>query len=450
MVDFIDDLKKDITDALIGVSNDWAEYNAIISLSTVLPKVRIIEKENPISLNLIMLMIGPPGIKKSMPLFSFTYPIIRETEGLLETTFILPSRSSVPGLIKYVTGEMDYEAENKEKKSKEVKVLVPHNEGIIIRDEFSGMFTGMRKEGWQSDGLEFISEMYDGIYQMRATTTHGLNSVDDLYAGLISCSTYYFITKMDPEFFTQGTGNRFLWCHYSAEDYEIVHINQDEYFKESWAEMRDNVIAKHAKRLEKIYNKNLQNIYVNDEAGKLWADYHYKCEVEWKTRAIEDPTGWDYHPVKRYAELALKLSGIYAISRQIDIIPRMPPDHLSNISIVKEDMKKALNLVERNREHFKTIVSIKRKNIPTESPKSQIEGARSMLIPLANSKHQMLTMGEWMDLVTTVTNHDKRSNLKQICITKGWVEIVESTPEIREMLEVTSPNAHICKYIKGL
>lgn len=440
MTDFVTNLKKDIINSMPSVSKDWAEYNAIITLSTVLSKVRIVEKEKPISLNLIMLMIGPSGIKKSLPMFAFTYPIIKEVGHLLGNRLIFPSRSSVPGIIKYVAGKMNEDPKDETK----------HTEGVILRDEFSGLFKGMRAEGWQSDGMEFISEMYDGIYQLRATTTHGLNNIDALYGCLISCSTYYFISLMDPEFFTQGTGNRFLWCHYSAEEYDISPIDPVDYFREGWADKRERQITKYAKQLESLYNTEIKNIYVGDDAGKLWVEYHNKCEKEWKKKAIEDPLGWEYHPVKRYAELALKLSGIYAISRQIDRIPNMPTNHLSNFTIIKEDMERAINLVERNRGHFRKVVAMKRKNLPREKPKSQIEVARSMLPPLASSKYQMLSAGEWMSKVDTVTNTNKQTELKQLCFSHGWVKIANPTPELRRKLGVTSNNIQICRYVKGL
>ena len=215
MSDFIEDLKNDILRSMSDASPVWAEFCAIAPLATILKDAKIIEQEKPMHLNLMMLMVAPPGIKKSLPMTSFTYPILKETGRLIGKDLILPSRSSVPGFIKEVNRKI---GERKNSNGEITHEGIPtHDQGIIMRDEFSAMFEGMRKDGWQSDGMEFISEMYDGIFQKRATTSHGLNFVENLYANLISCTTYRFLGMMDPEFFIQGTGNRFLYCHYNME-----------------------------------------------------------------------------------------------------------------------------------------------------------------------------------------------------------------------------------------
>ena len=56
--------------------------------------------------------------------------------------------------------------------------------------------------------MEFISEMYDGNFQKRFTTSHGLNMAESIYGNLITATTPHFITLLDPQFFIQGTGEQ--------------------------------------------------------------------------------------------------------------------------------------------------------------------------------------------------------------------------------------------------
>jgi len=138
MVDFIEELKSDMITAMPDISSDWAEINAIMPLTTVLKGVKIVEREGMLPLNILAMIIGPPGIKKSLPMFRFTKPIIEATGD-----YLLPSRSSVEGFIDYIS-----------EKDKEGTCL--HNQGIILRDEFGGLFNQIRSTDWQSDAMEFI------------------------------------------------------------------------------------------------------------------------------------------------------------------------------------------------------------------------------------------------------------------------------------------------------
>ena len=69
MPDFVEDLKNDILESMPDTSPDWAELCAIMPLAVALPNARIIEKTNELKLNIIALMVGHPGIKKSLPIF---------------------------------------------------------------------------------------------------------------------------------------------------------------------------------------------------------------------------------------------------------------------------------------------------------------------------------------------------------------------------------------------
>jgi hypothetical protein len=399
MVNFIDELKDDITTAMPDVSPDWAEINAIMALSTILGGVKIEEREGLLPLNLLAMMIGPPGIKKSLPMFRFTKPIIENTGD-----YLLPSRSSVEGFIKYV--------------SEKEKGKFLHNEGIIIRDEFGGLFNQIRSTDWQSDAMEFISEMYDGTFQKRMTVSGGLHNVETLYATMLTATTYQFVTRVDPEFFIQGTGNRFLYIHYSAEDYKPIK-NDESYFFKEWGYEHKKVIQKYATLLKNLKTKIKSNWVIQVSDSSEWLDYKFKCETEWKEKCIRDPLGWMHHPIKRYPELALKLGGIYQISEYIESIPRMPEKFFDNFPTQSEAIEKGISMVERCRRHFEEIVKVKLKSFPREEPKSLEDVARAFMAPLLDGK--TMTMMEWYEKQTVTSDNNRMQKLKAICIEKGWV-----------------------------
>lgn len=435
MTDFIKDLKKDILKSTPDVSEDWAEFCSIIPLSTILPNTRIIERVSPLKLNLLMITVGQSGITKSIPLMSYTRRIVYDTGRRIGLDLILPSRSSVEGMIKYLGDGKDND--------------LPRHVGVIIRDEFSGLFKQLRKADWQSDGMEFISEMYDGTFQKRVTTSHGLHTVDDLYANLITATTPYFLSHLDANFFIQGTGNRFLYSFHSIEDYQIENVNYEEYFSRDWGNKRDSEIEKHVSRLVGIYNKGIRDLYVVGDGGQLWAEYKKQCDTEWKNKSVDDQAGWEHHPIRRYPELALKLSGIYCISSFIDTIPRMS---IEDFIITPKHMQRAINLVERNRENFKRIIEAKRKHVPRRQPISIEDEAKNMLLVLASAEDKILMSGEWLNRYDGTSNKGKKDELRNYCLSKGWVKVLsyrEVEPEIRKKIGMTI-QGRVYKYIKGL
>jgi hypothetical protein len=440
MGDFINDLKKDIRIAIPDISEDWAEFCAIAPLSTILHEARVIEKTAPLKLNLFMITIGPPGIGKSIPMLDWTKSIIQRTGDLINRDLLLPPRSSVEGFIKYVCGE-NCEEPNP-----------PRNTGILIRDEFSGMFRGLRSKDWQSEGMEFLSEMYDGTFQKRYTTRHGLNLIDDLYASLITATTPYFTSELDKEFYIQGTGNRFLYSFHDIEEYNPEKTDPLDYFSEKWS-FRNKKIDEYAKRLQKLYNKKIHRLIIHQEPGKLWSDYEYDCKKEWKEKLKKDPLGWDFHPIKRYPELALKLSGIYAISDKADKIIQYTDTRWEmeehDLSIGEKHMKRAIDLLDRNQENFKNLVKMKMKYIPQKKPKSIEDMARLMARTIANSKEGILPWKEWRETQSISGNRNEIFQLRDICVRRGWVKEInqkEVPKKIRNRFEVY-PSTKFYQYV---
>jgi len=250
------------------------------------------------------------------------------------------------------------------------------------------------------------------------TRSGGLRVVKDLYVTMLTATTYQFVTRVDPQFFTQGTGNRFLYIHYGADEYKPKK-EEEEYFYGYWGDKQGEYIEYYSKLLRNLKNKIKDNwlIYVSD--SEEWLDYKYKCETEWKDKSLKDPLGWMHHPIKRYPELALKLGGIYQISKFIESIPRMPEKLFDNFPIQSEAIAKGISMVERCRRHFEEIVKIKLKSFPREEPKSLEDVARAFMVPLLDGK-TMTTM-EWYNKQTVTSNNNKMQKLKALCIENGWV-----------------------------
>lgn len=447
MSDFIGDLKNDILKVMPDASPLWCEYCAIIPLSTILHNARIIEQEKPMSLNLYILMIAISGMKKSLPMTAFTYPILKETGRLIDKDLILPSRWSVPGFIKEV-GKQRGEKKNRAGEITQ-KGIPTHDQGVIMRDEFSSMFKGMREDGWQSDGLEFLSEMYDKIYQKRATTSHGLNLLTELHANLISCSTYRFIGMMDPEFFIQGTGNRFMYCHYSMDDYKVERLDWQTYFNETWDKQKSGLIQKNADLLKGIHQRDVRKVYI-DGGAELYADYKFECDQEWKRKGIADPKGWTYQPIKRYHEFALKLSALYAISDRLEVILKMPHDRWDNsVSVEKSHMERAIKTVEEMRKQFEEIVHIKERDMPKARVETQEARAKAIVTTLVSSKYGMLNAGEWMKAQIIAKGDRDFNRLREVCVSQKYVDVLtfkDMTEEQREYFGTESHNIKFYRY----
>ena len=208
--DFIQDIKNEILTRQKNTLPNWAESCATASLIPFLGKVRVIEEENPLKTNLYLLMIGISGIGKTKPMFNFTRKIVFSASGLIGKDLLYPNRQSVEGFVQYLS-----------EKDKDGKYYI-HDKGIILRDEFSGLFRQAVRADWQSDALEFLSELYDGNVQKRSTVSHGVNEVPEVYCSLISATTYEFLNeKRFPVFHRQGSGNRTLYEHYNLEEYKV-------------------------------------------------------------------------------------------------------------------------------------------------------------------------------------------------------------------------------------
>jgi hypothetical protein len=434
MSDFIFDLKGDIITAMPDVNEMWAEVCALMPVATVLPNTTIFDTDGPVHLNVYGLGVGPAGIKKTLPMFGWTYRLIKNLGERIGRDLLLPSRGSVPGLIKFLS---ETNAEGR----------FIQNHGILIRDEFTGMFKEMREAHWQNDALEFVSEMYDGTSQKRYTLKDGLMNPPNMYVNILSATTFDFTNIVDYRFYKQGTGNRILYTFFDPKDYKVERKDASEYFSESCKKTYDEAIEKYTKLLVEI-NKKMLSIEVlglDPDAGDIWTEYKHKCDTEWHKRLLEDPNGWSFHPIRRYAEFALKLSGSYAVS-EFASSTTMP-------IITEKAMNRAITMVEKNRIAFEKIVQMKASYNPPKKVESMEDQAKTELMKVAYSKYKGLTTEKWYDAMDTTTNRYDKNEIRKFCKSKGWIKCVgysDLTQEERKNFGVTNHNSKVWLYVGGL
>jgi len=164
MDDFIEEYKTYILDR-IPTQPEWAEAIAITVLSTAVgPDRKLPDRIGKLELNTWFLMIGPSGIAyKSAPLKYIVTPTLIKMTEFIDYPIILPHRWSIEGLIEYMAKGF--------------------NVGIIVRDEFTGLFKETHKQ-YLLDAMEFMSELYDGTLKKRYTRKAKLEEVMNVYVSI--------------------------------------------------------------------------------------------------------------------------------------------------------------------------------------------------------------------------------------------------------------------------
>lgn len=311
-------------------SKRWAECIAISMLSTIMGPNRYISNiKGKLTLNTWFLCIGPSGLaSKTIPMKTYLTPTMTNISNFAQDNyhFVLPSRFSVEGFIKYFD---------------------TRNVGIIIRDEFTSMIKDTAKD-YISDVLEFLSEMYDGQIQPRFTAQHGLNELKTCYIVFIGATTPYLYRVMKPDFFTQGTGNRMMIELFDDSDIREIKQDPETFFRGPAFEMeRDSFINDVSETLERIRRCNMCNLYTDEEASKLWVDFEFECRSIALRYYRSNMYDLHYSYLSRSAEMALKLCALYAVSRRWSKIIR--DDAPTELLVQKQDMERA---IKRAKHHF--------------------------------------------------------------------------------------------------
>jgi hypothetical protein len=304
-------------------------------LSTVMGPDRVISNsKGKLPLNVWYMCIGPSSLgHKTIPLKTYLIPVMIETSKKLENKYhlILPSKYSVEALIKY---------------------MADHTLGTIIRDEFTGLLKETAGKDYLVDALEFLSELYDGIIQKRTTIAHKTQELQKVYVTFITATTPYLYKVMKPDFYSQGTGNRINIEMFNDKDIQDVEINPESFFKGRVFEaQRDNFIEEVSEILAKFRSCPIKYVQPDEESSKLWTEYEYKCKVMAKKQYQLNTYDLHYSYLARSAETALKLSGLYAMSRRWSVVTKEGYD-MPELIILKQDMERAIAKSTHHYEQF--------------------------------------------------------------------------------------------------
>ncbi len=402
---FIQDFSNAIlTD--IPTSPDWAESIAMTLLATVLGKVKVLTKIGPMGLNIWNLMIGPSGLAyKSTPLLYYVYPTLVALTQLIDKPMIMPGRFTLEGMLEYLS----------EKHPAGPMSGTPmHEEGCIIRDEFTSLFKAVYSKGYMADMMEFLSELYDGSMQKRYTRSYKLEHTEKVYMCLLAATTPYLFSVMERDFFVQGTGNRILYTMF--EPSELPIIDPEEFFITGQIHReRMSVNEDFSKRLADVYNSNLRYIFPMPEASVIWAKYKMKKDKEAAGRYRLNSQDLEYSYIQRQPEMTLKIAALATVSRAQNTIGKLRSDTLM---INEEDMAWAVMKTENHLRHFRTLLS-KWISTPTSKPvEIEEKELRYVLSFITGNQDNLLTQQEVLQL-TGFSKNRKFLELLGTLISRG-------------------------------
>lgn len=330
-----------------GASRDWARCNALFTLSAgVGNKVKVYTMVGaPIQLNLYVLGVGPSGVGiKTVPMMNYSRSVLKSLEGLTRTKFILPSSFTPEGLHEYFLSNEVPEKDG---------AYAVTGSGGIIKDEFSRLVIDVRAKLYLSGMMEFLNELDDGFIKSRYTKEGKYQREVEVFVSLITASTPYLFTVLRRDFFTLGTGNRFLYVYCLPE--EIKRSDPSLYFTPDF-DYEQNV-TKFAKVLQ-AYNENCENrtLIFSREASDLLTSYEYSKKKEALTSYKEDILNIIYPYKDRLPIKTFKIASLEAIDRQGHIPWKNDKD--SVIDVEMEDAKYSIDFVERCFGHFQTLIDV--------------------------------------------------------------------------------------------
>lgn len=398
--DFIEDYTKFIL-KYIDTNPDWAEAAAIQVLNAVVSnRIFCHTKIGKLNTNLFYLAIGPSGLAmKSASLKYFVFPLLA-TEKMIKR--ILPNRFSVEGFISYLKDSPC---------------------GLIIRDEFSSMFKDTSKS-YLGDVLEFLSELYDGSIQKRATKKGGIESSFNVNVSLIGATTPYLFQIMEISFFVQGTGNRILYfwndpvpqddTNFTLPDISILEREKEmETFQER------------LERIDMILGSNhWMGLFTETSENKIISFRNEMREISLK--ALKDKKDIDQLYYIRLAEMMIKLATIKAFSSREIIMHKMADDESVKrkfFPVAEIDVDWAISKIRKHIEYFKRIKS-EWKNTPRKktlySDEDQLQYA---LVKLELAGEEGATTTEWYR--STGWLWDTFKSMMQSLLTRGDVEVTK-------------------------
>lgn len=340
---FIKDFRDFILDG-VKTSPEWAESIALGVLATMCGKFRIYDSIGPLKLNIWTMTIGPSGLaKKSTPLNYYAFQMMRGLEEITGRSMLMPKSFTVEGITEYLSVQ-----------DEDGNYI--NNQGILIRDEFSQVFKGIKKD-YQGDLLEFLSELFDGTTQKRFTRKTKLEEVRDVYMSLLGATTETLYTCMDKNFFVQGTGNRFLYIM-QEPDKDIEPLDVDKFFRRENKYIKEERFDDFAMKLAAIPESSITDLQPAPSAARLWGEYENAVMSHCLYTYNDDRRSTDHTYLNRMPVAVLKIAGLSAISRSYETIFRTrDTSNIDFLMITEDDMKYAIGKVERHIDHFNRMMT---------------------------------------------------------------------------------------------
>ena len=328
---FIEDFSKYIMDKF-PTNRDWADLCSLTAISSSISRdTAVYTRMGPMRLNIFSLNIGPSRLAyKSTPLKYCLIPTLYNLGENLNKRFLLPSRYSMEGLIEYMSEFW--------------------SQGCIVRDEFTSQFKDVRNKKYLAEGMEFLSELYDGMLQIRYTKSSKLEEITKVYVNYIGATTPYIFTVMPRDFFVQGTGNRYLFIYSEPKEDEILKFDKDcAMAYDSMIEV-DEEHMEFARRLGVIRDAAPRYIGISlGDAQNLLSTF----SQEWTKKAFmlyeKDTTDIRYSYYANLKEFVLKIAAINCLSRNEPVFDSFNENQLL---ITKKDMTYAIDKVKIHVNYF--------------------------------------------------------------------------------------------------
>jgi|GEM_PF-4878125 len=423
---FIENLTKVLIDRLPGVNPSYARMCAEILLAGCSFKISHYNRIGRMGLGLWGLVITRSGEWKTVPIRNYIIPILRSVESRLPShglvkRIAVPSRFSPEGLIEFMN--LHKETRYNEETGEEEEMLCICNEGLMVRDEFTGMMRGVKTKDWMSDVSELLSEVYDMSVQPYYTKKDKLQDVPYCNVSFLMATTPYFYSLLDETFFTQGLGNRMDYILFEPPK-EPRKVTPDDFFGIEDRSEVSRIIKSFADDLLKLLNSNIRFVGIDPEVAELWTDY--RNDIERRKRQLSghglDVLKWAY--MSRQAEKALRRAGVYCVSRAIYSPLMLRSD---TIVVNEQDMRLA---IERQEEHYRHFEQLLREWMKSPEPRSRkstdVADLERMIAIIEDRPHKMITNQQWLK-ESGYGFQNKFYYLKGVLLARG--DVRELTPE---------------------
>ena len=308
---FIEDLVEAMTSDIEDLDPNWAWACAESLLSAFCFNQYAHTQIGDLPLTIWNFGIGPSGDYKSAPIKYFVYEIVESVEDLTGQRFLI-SKFSPEGFVQFVCRHEE-EIFNRETGKYETKI-VEWNKGLIARDEFTQLVSGVKNKRWMAGINEDLCEVYDGKIPPRYTVAHGYQRQPNVRFAFLAATTPYIYRLWDENFFVQGLGNRFDYCLVKARK---PKPKGEDFFSREHRNQREELIEESAKKLAKLIESPVRLLGLMPEASELWRKYEYEKNCL-KHSLKETDLRRSY--VSRLPDKALRRAAIYFISSHIDTI----------------------------------------------------------------------------------------------------------------------------------